>query len=300
MTIEKDSVAMVVPMHKFVQLVSGVRTLSAVLIVLVVATAIHFAPVGIAIFLGGIVLLMGFEWTALCRITLQRRAGMAIIGSAFSAMLITYFGHLYFSVGLLFFLAALCMFAGWLTYRTGFFWLALGILYTGLPTAFCLWTFLRLPNPDGFIVWLILVVSLNDIGAYIVGSLVGGPKLAPRISPNKTWAGFFGGIIFALCGAAVYTVWKPLSVNFNLYILMSVFIAIAATAGDLFESIVKRVHGAKNSGAIIPGHGGLFDRLDGFLFVLPALFALHIFYPQILDFFAVESSVLQTVKEALK
>lgn len=285
MTIEKGSVAMVASMHKFIRIVSGVRTLSALVIILLVSAAIHCAPIGMCVFLSLLVFLMGFEWTALCLITLRRRAGMAIIGSIFSAMLVTFLGHLYFSVGLLFFLAALCIFMGWLTYRSGFFWLALGILYIGLPIVFCLWIFLRLPSPNAFVVWMILVISFNDIGAYIVGTIAGGPKLAPRISPNKTWAGFFGGLLFATCGAFIYSLWEPISVSLILYMFMSAFIAMVATAGDLFESIVKRLHKVKNSGALIPGHGGILDRLDGFLFVLPTLFVLHIFYPRILEFF---------------
>ncbi len=291
---------MATPIHKLVELLSGVRTLSALILILLTAIAIHFAPAGMLVFLTLSTILMAFEWTYLCKITLRRRSGMAIIGSVFSAMLITCFGHLYFAAGLLFLLSSLCIFTGWLTYRTGFFWLALGIVYIGLPIVFCLWIFLRFPNPDIFFAWLMLIVSFNDMGAYVLGSLIGGPKLAPSISPNKTWAGFFGGLACSMFAAWIFTFYQSLSTRFWLYLSVSAFLAVCATCGDLFESIVKRVHGVKSSGSIIPGHGGIFDRLDGFLLVLPIVFVLHIFYPQVLDLFAIESSVLQTIPETLE
>lgn len=126
------------------------------------------------------------------------------------------------------------------------------------------------------ILWLLSIVWATDIGAYFVGSSIGGPKLAPAISPHKTWSGFVGGIIVGMAAgwAAVgYTdVSLPLSLWETLLIL-----TVAAQGGDLIESGVKRYFGVKDSGTILPGHGGLLDRLDSLLLVVICYQLLLIF-----------------------
>ncbi|MDD4615992.1 MAG: phosphatidate cytidylyltransferase, partial [Alphaproteobacteria bacterium] len=118
--------------------------------------------------------------------------------------------------------------------------------------------------------FLLAVVWGTDIGAYVLGKLIGGKKLAPTISPGKTWAGLFGGIFFALVlgyGCAVaFGAKEPLVAA-----LLSPVLALVAQIGDLFESFVKRQAGVKESGDLIPGHGGVLDRIDGL--VSAAIFA---------------------------
>lgn len=113
-------------------------------------------------------------------------------------------------------------------------------------------------------------VIATDIGAYFAGRLIGGPKIAPSISPSKTWAGLAGGATaagLALVGLVSVT-GDPAAVTiFPLYLLAGGLIAIVAQAGDFLESWMKRRAGVKDSGNLIPGHGGLFDRLDGLLAV---------------------------------
>jgi phosphatidate cytidylyltransferase len=108
------------------------------------------------------------------------------------------------------------------------------------------------------------VVWLTDTGAYVTGRALGGPKLAPAISPNKTWTGFFGGLVAgALVGLVAGAFWpghEPASMT-----AASVGLALAAQAGDLFESSLKRRFGVKDSSRLIPGHGGLLDRVDSLL-----------------------------------
>jgi len=114
------------------------------------------------------------------------------------------------------------------------------------------------------VLWLFGVVWSADTLAYFSGRLIGGPKLAPTISPNKTWAGFIGGII----GAAVagFVVTRAVDVGSgNTVIALSVFAAIVAQAGDLQESWAKRQLGIKDSGRLLPGHGGIWDRLDALI-----------------------------------
>jgi phosphatidate cytidylyltransferase len=142
-------------------------------------------------------------------------------------------------------------------------WLAAGMLYFGLPGLALLW--LR-EHPDGrlLVFWVFAIVWASDIGAYLVGSTVGGPKLAPGISPNKTWSGFAGGLVSAvLAGAAVALVDD--GGRLGPLLMLSAAVGVAAQAGDLGESWIKRRFGVKDTGGLIPGHGGLLDRVDGLL-----------------------------------
>src|SRR5262249_38086187 len=104
-----------------------------------------------------------------------------------------------------------------------------------------------------------------DIGAYAVGSVVGGPKLAPVISPKKTWAGLFGGMALAMILG--YGALKGFDIHPPLGMALAPLLALIAQMGDLFKSFFKRRAGVKDSGHLIPGHGGMLDRIDGLVFV---------------------------------
>ena len=137
--------------------------------------------------------------------------------------------------------------------------LGIGLLYAGLPVAGLI--FLR-GQPDGiaWTLWTLAIVWATDIGAYFCGRAIGGPKLAPRLSPNKTWAGLFGGMAGAtIVGAAIVALTGLPAACF----LLAPAMAVLAQAGDLFESWLKRRAGVKDSGRLLPGHGGALDRLDG-------------------------------------
>ena len=115
----------------------------------------------------------------------------------------------------------------------------------------------------------VALVWACDSGAYFAGRLIGGPKLAPAISPNKTWAGSIGGVVAAVLLTLIVVVARPdLNAGIGL-ILFSAPLAIISQAGDLLESHLKRVAGVKDSGKLLPGHGGLLDRLDGLVPVAP-------------------------------
>jgi phosphatidate cytidylyltransferase len=120
------------------------------------------------------------------------------------------------------------------------------------------------------VLFLLLIVWAGDIGAYLVGRWVGGPRLAPRISPGKTWSGAIGGLAAAVAVGliAAHLLWQPTTV-WPAAAIASV-LGVVAQAGDLLESFVKRRLAVKDSGHLIPGHGGLFDRLDGVLAAAPA------------------------------
>jgi len=152
-------------------------------------------------------------------------------------------------------------------------WLTLGALY--LPTACLALIWLRYaPELGGMVVfWLVAVVWATDTGAYLVGRIVGGPKLAPRISPKKTWSGLLGGALAAaavgLATAMVSGMGGALALA-----LSSAVLALLSQVGDLIESRLKRRAGVKDSGTLIPGHGGLLDRVDGLLAAAVAAGAL--------------------------
>jgi phosphatidate cytidylyltransferase len=137
--------------------------------------------------------------------------------------------------------------------------LAAGMLYAGLPT---LALFFLHGQYDGIdlTLWTLAIIWATDIGAYFSGRRFGGPKLAPAISPNKTWAGLIGGIVAA--GVAGIVLANVLRLPLRLASFAGL-LAIAAQAGDLYESAMKRRAGVKDSGRILPGHGGAMDRLDG-------------------------------------
>lgn len=123
--------------------------------------------------------------------------------------------------------------------------------------------------------YLLAVVWGTDIGAYLAGRLIGGPKLAPDISPSKTWAGLFGGMaLAAVCGYAVHA---GLNVgDVAVLVVLAMVMAVVSQFGDLFESYFKRRSGVKESGGLIPGHGGILDRIDGLVFAAIFLMLFHI------------------------
>jgi phosphatidate cytidylyltransferase len=125
------------------------------------------------------------------------------------------------------------------------------------------------------LVWLLIVVWTTDTAAYFAGRRIGGPRLAPRISPGKTWAGFAGGIVGATL-ASVLVALALGSTRLPYAALLGALLAVVAQIGDLGESAVKRLAGVKDTGSLIPGHGGVLDRVDSLLLAAPvlALFAL--------------------------
>lgn len=150
------------------------------------------------------------------------------------------------------------------------FWTIIGVLYLCLPMLALVW--LRAMPEEGLstTLWLLMVVWAADVIAYFVGRSLGGPRLAPSISPGKTWSGFCGGMAGAvLVGALVTSVNGPFRVVTAC--VLATGLAVAAQIGDLAESALKRRAGVKDSGALIPGHGGIMDRVDGLLFAAPVL-----------------------------
>ncbi len=145
-------------------------------------------------------------------------------------------------------------------------WAATGVYYVGLPSIALVW--IRSDPEFGWVAVLFIFITVwtTDTAAYIFGKTIGGPLLAPDISPKKTWAGFAGGLICAtvlgsavLIGVAGAQAWWAV-------IALSAAVSVVSQAGDLGESSLKRLFGRKDSSGIIPGHGGVLDRVDGLVF----------------------------------
>ena len=146
----------------------------------------------------------------------------------------------------------------------GFGWQVAGFLYALVPALALLWIRERSPVGVELLLWVFITTWSVDIGAYFAGRTIGGPKLAPAISPNKTWAGLIGGMIAA---ALFGGLWAWLLQLPAILLLLAAPFAVAAQIGDLFESWLKRRAGVKDSGTWLPGHGGALDRLDGLVVV---------------------------------
>lgn len=148
--------------------------------------------------------------------------------------------------------------------------LVLGVPYISIGIGSLIWLY----EFAGFFVtlWFMIVVWSVDIGGYIVGCNLRGPKLAPKISPNKTWSGLIGGMLFSALASVIFFRLIGAEVNNVFYSGIAALIALVAQIGDLVESHIKRSLNLKDSSNLIPGHGGVFDRVDGLIFAAPFVF----------------------------
>jgi phosphatidate cytidylyltransferase len=210
------------------------------------------------------VAVMGWEWARLAAGDGFGPAGVAILITgelAVGALAIGAGGGVACLVALL---GGACVYAAAAASRLPEpLWAAAGSLWIVLGAVAFYW--LAQPPQLGreTALWLLFVVWANDIAAYAAGRTIGGPKLAPRLSPNKTWTGFVGGVATSgLVGALAIGVGWSSTISI---IEASVLLGVAAQLGDLAESLAKRHFGVKDSSGLIPGHGGLLDRVDGLL-----------------------------------
>jgi phosphatidate cytidylyltransferase len=149
-----------------------------------------------------------------------------------------------------------------------------GLIYILLPLSLILFithnTLSDGYNPQ-ILLGTLFIIWIYDSGAYIFGSLLGKHKMAPRFSPKKSWEGLFGGTAFAILFSVLIAKYFTL-LNPGDWMILSVIIVLSSTAGDLFESLIKREAGLKDSGKIFPGHGGMLDRFDSLFFAIPFVF----------------------------
>lgn len=243
------------------------RLLSALVLVPIALACLWAGGVAwvLLVILAGIT--VAVEWAQICRLRPFELPGTLLPVMVAAAAVLTAAGYGVAALAALIVVGA-AVAAGAARGGQGSRWLAGGIVYVGVAAIATVWLRLRGPDGLGNMLFVILIVWASDSGAYLFGRLVGGPKLAPRISPSKTWAGAVGGLAFAVLAGLLVAV-GFVGAPSPLVALVSIALGTASQGGDLLESAIKRHFGAKHSGTLIPGHGGLLDRLDGVLAAAP-------------------------------
>lgn len=238
-----------------------VRIVSALVMAPLAIGAVLWSYYSFLVFVALACMLMIHEWNNITKSCGGNAIGFTALALAFVAMAI---GAPELAAGAIGSAIAVRSAANLLN-RSISLWPAAGIGYIGLAGV----SLMMIHGMFGayYVLWLLVAVWGTDIGGYAFGKSIGGPKLAPSISPGKTWAGLVGGMIFAAIVGAGFG--AALFGNWLYWALASALIAVVAQIGDLLESKLKRIFGVKDSGSIIPGHGGVLDRLDGVLLAAP-------------------------------
>ncbi|MEH6402449.1 MAG: phosphatidate cytidylyltransferase [Sneathiella sp.] len=254
------------------------RVLSASVLAPVAVAALYLGGIYFTLFLLIAASAMCFEW---CKTSFRNNipAFLALTGLLLLVSIyLAYSGQLSSAFAVLLIGSACIFLLTWLRpnpveWKGAF----LGPLYIGVPVVSLL--ALRASENDGFAltVSLFFVVWATDTGAYFAGRSIGGPKIAPSISPNKTWAGLIGGMICAALVAILSTKYlMQTDISALTAGVAGALLAVVAQMGDFAESGWKRYFNIKDASNLIPGHGGVLDRLDGVLFVAPALYFMNV------------------------
>ena len=221
------------------------------------------APFLILIAIGGV--LLSSEWSAMAT---PRAAASATAVTALSVLAVILLGFLGDYIGAVAVILVGALLAAWIAGKAGDKARdgAYGVLYIAPACVVLVWL-IETPQGRGWALMLFACTWSADILAFLAGSVLRGPKLWPRYSPNKTWSGFFGGLAGATAAAvAMAALFMRLSLVGAA--LIGLLGGLATMGGDLWESMLKRRFGVKDSGALIPGHGGLMDRVDGMMFAV--------------------------------
>ncbi len=247
------------------------RILSGIVLAAVVLVATWLGGLTFRVLAAAIALLVYYEWSTITRLpeTDFRANAFGWLSVVLVAALVL-FG---FDEALAVLVGAALIGIAYALALKGSGWLAGGIVYSGL-TAISL-AAIRGDRADGFAAMLFIfaVVWATDILAYFIGRAIGGPKLAPPISPGKTWSGAIGGAVSAvIAGTLLHMAFFPLN---GLWVpAIALVLSVFSQIGDLFESFIKRRFGVKDSSRLIPGHGGVMDRVDGLVFACFAAFLI--------------------------
>ncbi len=243
----------------------GLRFLSSLVMAAVVGGLLYAGSLPFAILVGAVTLLTAFEWSRIVRGEGFDGALAIHAVTVVLACVLTSSGFAALGIAAI---AAGAILTGLMAFQRHPLLSAEGVLYAGLPGVALIW--LRDDQPLGLfaVLFILLAVVTTDVAAYVAGRLIGGPKLAPAISPNKTWSGFLGGI--AMAGSASAAFGYAIGADPVKLGLAGLVLGVLAQLGDLTESALKRSFGVKDSGALIPGHGGIMDRVDGLVFAAAA------------------------------
>ena len=259
------------------------RIITGIILILLVILGVLLTPPPVFIILSLIVLISlgGWEWAHLVSYQ-EIEQGIFTSALVFVALAAYYFIEykwLIITLGILAWVIILLLLA---SYKKGSSrykenkWILRQLAYLVLIPAWLSLVTLHQEDPE-LVLYLIFLIAIADSGAYFTGKAFGKHKLAPELSPGKTKEGAFGGLLLATLWAICGAIYFELASSFWPYfIILSMLVAALSVTGDLFESLIKREAGEKDSGTILPGHGGILDRVDGLLAALP-LFTLGIY-----------------------
>ena len=265
----------------------GLRVVTGIILGGAVLAVLLLAPLWVAML--AVALIAAVAYYEYARMTPTLGWPEIVVGIIFCVLLIplTFWGGLYATLAgmgiALVVVGFICMAVGppaFAIEKTSL--LVFGFIYIAAPMA-CLLGLLQMEYGVRWAIYLLVIVALTDMGGYFVGSLIGRHKLVPRISPNKTWEGLFGGLILSgVAGVLLFTFWPAMEISqWWQMAIFTLIVSLSSVAGDTFESALKRIRGVKDSGKILPGHGGMLDRIDSYLLALPTLLLLVYVWPQI-------------------
>lgn len=245
------------------------RTMTAIALAAPAAAAVILGPPYLTVFVGVIVAVMAWEWVRVTGAHVFGATGAALAALLVAAVAVAAFGRFYWAYGIVAAAVPIVFGVARLHAREHALPIAAGAVYIGVPALSLLWLYARPEIGRELVIWLICLVIACDIGAFFVGRALGGPKLAPRISPGKTWSGAIGGVALAVAVGIALGLALRLAQPLVLAGAALVF-AVISEVGDLLESGVKRAFRVKDASGILPGHGGMMDRVDGIVAALVA------------------------------
>ncbi len=254
-----------------------IRAVSATVLICVVVGVVFtpWKPIFLTMIAIGVAFL-AIEWGGMVAPQAPARAAIVVAVAVLAPVFLTYldkFALAWVAIVVLALTAGLV--AKVLSLRAGD--IAYGVVYLGPPCIALTW--LRImPNPISWTILAFAVTWSADIAAFAVGNALKGPKLSPRLSPNKTWSGFFGGLIGAMIAAMATAAFSTVRLSLQAAAVIGLVGGLATMAGDLWESMLKRNYGVKDSGDLIPGHGGLLDRVDGLMFAVLSIAVARLIY----------------------
>ena len=252
----------------------GQRIVSGVALAAIVLVALWAGVLPFAVIVGAVGVVVAWEWGRIVRA--QGIDAILIIQAVAVVAGVLLAGRGLAGLGLLLVVVA-AIISALLAFGERGHMAAFGALYAGLPAISLVW--FRYDATAGFlaVLFILLAVWATDTGAYFAGRLIGGPKLIPRVSPNKTWSGLAGGIAAGSLVGLIFALVRPELFVAHMMIVGAVLGAVSQ-AGDLMESALKREYGVKDASALIPGHGGFMDRVDGLnaAVVAAAIFAVTV------------------------
>ncbi len=242
------------------------RIISALVLATATLAAVQAGPPYFGAFVTAAAIIMAWEWGRLCGDGTFNATGAALILVIAATSNFAAFGEP--EVALVMTMAAplpLIVLAR-LLHHPHPYWVGLaGVPYLSLPVIAVHWLYLSPASGPMTLLWLLMIVWATDTAAYFAGKLIGGPLLAPSISPKKTWAGLGGAMVGAAAAGVAVGLIGGASLSVSMIAVIAMILAVVAQGGDLAESFVKRRFGVKDASALIPGHGGLLDRVDGLM-----------------------------------